>query len=644
MCGIVGVSGNYHERDLVDAVESLKHRGPDDCGTFVSVDGRVGLGHTRLSIIELSTLGHQPMLSGDGTVALTFNGEIYNFQSLRSELEKKSYIFKGNSDTEVVLNMYLEHGVDCIPMLNGIFGLAIYDSRNDELHVVRDGLGVKPLYYYTDEQCFVFASEIKGLLRLIPTDLNVDYESLQRYMSFLWCPGIGTPVDSIKKLAPGEIITVQTGKILSKSTWYKLPQAMLQDKICDPKEAVIAVRQALHAAVERQMVADVPVGAFLSGGLDSSAIVALASKINPHVHCFTIEPEGGSDDDVAEDLPYAREVARHLGVELEVVKIDAQNLANDLCEMVWQLDEPLADPAPLNVLYIARAARERGIKVLLSGAGGDDLFTGYRRHLALRYEGLWSWLPKPVRRGLKNYSLALDQSKTFGRRASRLFNNADATGDQRLAAYFVWARREDLEPLYSSVMKNAVLGMDSAQPIMSFLENVPEQISPIDRILTIEQRFFLADHNLTYTDKMSMAAGIEVRVPFLDLDLVKLAARIPDKYKQRGTVGKWVLKKAMENHLPHHVIHRPKTGFGAPLRRWIKHDLRPLVSDLLSEASINSRGIFDAKNVQKLIFDNDSGRRDAAYTIFSLLCIEIWCRKFLDRESQSQRFQPSMYS
>jgi asparagine synthase (glutamine-hydrolysing) len=634
MCGIVGFSGGLGKASLVAAAAALNHRGPDDMGIFYNQARQVGLGHTRLSIIDLSPLGHQPMLSDDESVALVFNGEVYNFKTLRSELEKKGYAFKGSSDTEVVLNMYLEYGIECLSQLNGIFSLAVYDSRSDDIFIARDGMGVKPVYYFSNGELVSFSSEIKSLRELVPEGLKLDYEALQRYMTFLWCPGDGTPATSIKKVLPGEVLTVKAGRIVNKVIWFRLPQTKVSKKITVASDAVMQVRQGLSKAVERQMVADVPVGAFLSGGLDSSAIVALASQSAPDLKCFTIEPIGGSDDDVVEDLPYAVKVAKHLGVGLEIVKIDSSNLANDLMEMVWQLDEPLADPAALNVLYISRLARERGIKVLLSGSGGDDLFTGYRRHLALRYEGLWSWLPTAARQGLESFSLSLNQNKTLGRRLSRLFNNAGGCGDERLSAYFTWVRRGDLDPLFSPEMRNAVKSIRPEQPMLDFLARVDVGVSQIDRMLTLEQRFFLADHNLNYTDKMSMAAGVEVRVPFLDLDLVELAASIPDQFKQKGRIGKWVLKKAMEPYLPHDVIYRPKTGFGAPLRRWIRHDLRHLVSDVLSVQNIQSRGLFNADSVHKLIADNDSGRRDAAYTIFSLLCIEIWCRKFIDGNLQ----------
>ncbi len=632
MCGIVGISGDFSEVDLIKATKSLNHRGPDDSGTYINTEQKIGLGHTRLSIIDLSPLGHQPMLSNDESVVLVFNGEIYNFLDLRDQLEKKGYVFKGNSDTEVVLNMYLEFGIECLSYLNGIFGLAIFDQKSNNLYLARDALGVKPIYYYQENSDVIFSSEIKALLFLIKNNLEIDYESIQKYLTYLWCPGDGTPATNIKKVLPGQVLTINDGQIISKNIWYQLPQTKHLPKIKTSKEAVNQLRKTLSNAVKRQIIADVPVGSFLSGGLDSSAIVALAKKYVKDLNCFTIEPIGGSDDDVAEDLPYAIKVAKHLDVKLEVVQINSDGLTKDLEEMVWMLDEPLADPAPLNVLYISRLARENGMKVLLSGSGGDDLFTGYRRHLALNYEKLWSWLPIQARKKIETFSLKADQNKSFGRRLSKLFNNASSDGNERLASYFAWAKRSDLEPLFSNEMKNAVKEKNPYRTLLDFLDNADTRLTPMQKILCLEQRFFLADHNLIYTDKMSMAAGIEVRVPFLDLDLVNFSARIPDKFKQKGTTGKWILKKAMEKYLPHEVIYRPKTGFGAPIRRWIKYDLKTLVDDLLSEESIKKRGLFNHSEVDKLIKNNQLGIRDYSYTIFSLLTIEIWCRKFIDNQ------------
>jgi len=631
MCGITGAwARGVDPARLRASMAAIAHRGPDDAGEYIDHAVEVMLGHRRLSIIDLSPAGHQPMLSDDGNVVISYNGEIYNYRDLRAELQAGGRVFRSDSDTEVLLHLYQAEGVAMLPRLNGIFAFALYNRNAGELLLARDGLGIKPMYYVEDADGIRFASEIKALLPWLGPEQSLDPASLHRYLTFLWCPGTGTPFTKARKLAPGEAIRIREGKIVERWNWYEPPATRRAAIASAPADPVREVREALRRAVTRQLVADVPVGAFLSGGLDSSAVVAFARERMPDVRCFTIEPIGGTDEGEAPDLPYARRVARHLGVTLDVVSIDSARMAGDLEEMVWMLDEPLADPAPLNVLYISRLARQSGIKVLLSGAGGDDLFTGYRRHLAQRYERWWSWLPAPVRQGLDNATRHLDARVAWKRRVSRLCAGAGASDDARLTAYFAWARRDDLMALYSPAMREAVAKVDAAQPMLDFLARIDPARTPLDRMLALEQRFFLADHNLLYTDKMSMAAGVEVRVPFLDPELVELAARIPDRLKQRGRIGKWVLKKAMEPYLPQDVIHRPKTGFGAPLRRWMRHELRDLVGELLSEASLRRRGLFDPQGVRRLIEDNDAGRRDGAYTLLSLLCIEIWCRRFVD--------------
>ncbi|MFE8033058.1 asparagine synthase (glutamine-hydrolyzing) [Thiohalocapsa marina] len=635
MCGILGCYGTVGAEPLTRAMDRIAHRGPDDSGVYHDADAGIGLGHRRLSIVDLSVAGHQPMLSADGSVVLVFNGEIYNFRELRAELEDQGIGFQGHSDTEVLLNLYLAAGEALLPRLNGIFAFALWDRRSRTLLLARDGLGVKPLYYACSDSGFIFASEIKALLQLLPEPGGLDTAALQRYLTFLWCPGEGTPLRSVRKLLPGEAMVVRAGRIERRWNWYRLPAFRgVVTSTCDQDSVINNTRDHLRTAVQRQMVADVPVGAFLSGGLDSSAVVALAREQNPDIRCFTIEMAGGAEAGATDDLPYARRVAEHLGVSLEVVQIDAGRMAGDLERMVAQLDEPLADPAPLNVLYISQLAREQGIKVLLSGAGGDDLFTGYRRHRALLAERWWSWLPRPVRDGLAQVSGMLDQRNALGRRLAKLFSGAGLDGDARLVHYFRWVNRADLERLFSPQFRRALQDEPAEAPMLAYLRDLPADTDRLERLLALEQRFFLADHNLLYTDKMSMAAGVEVRVPFLDLELVDYAARIPARFKQRGKEGKWVLKKAMEPYLPHDVIYRPKTGFGAPLRRWMRHELRELLGDLLSEDSLRRRGLFDPAAVQRLIADNDAGRVDASYTLLSLLCIEIWCRTYLDTGGQ----------
>ena len=369
MCGVIGFQGGFRLQDLISAKVVLAHRGPDDSGLFEDGVHSIGLAHTRLSILDPSSLGHQPMVSGDDQVALVFNGEIYNFRELRNELEDRNYSFKGYSDSEVLLNLYLAEGESMLSRLNGIFAFALWDARRCALLIARDALGVKPLYYYAGEKGFAFSSEIKALLHLLPEKKELDAVALYRYMGFLWCPGSGTPLNNTKKLEPGEALLVRNGNIDKHWKWYQLPtRSRLITRSID-EDWVRGTDDHLRQAVHRQMVSDVPVGAFLSGGLDSSAIVAMARHKNPDIRCFTIETLGGQEAGMTDDLPYARRVSKHLGVSLDVIQIDSHRMADDLQMMVAQLDEPLADPAPLNVLYISQLAKKHGIKVLLSGAG-----------------------------------------------------------------------------------------------------------------------------------------------------------------------------------------------------------------------------------------------------------------------------------
>ncbi len=640
MCGIAGcslVGGAVPDpAALHAALAALAHRGPDDSGVFVEPAAGIGLAHTRLSILDLSPLGHQPMSGADGAVVLVFNGEIYNYRELRHELIRQGVAFQGQSDTEVLLQMYLAEGEAMLPRLNGIFAFALWDARSQSLLLARDALGVKPLYYGTAHGGFFFSSEIKALMSWFPDAPALDMAALHRYLSFLWCPGEGTPFQDVRKVLPGEALLVRQGRIERSWRWYRLPAARGVVADLEEEKALAGTLAHLRQAVRRQLVADVPVGAFLSGGLDSSAIVALAREEQPDIRCFTIEAVGGQEEGATDDLPYARRVAEHLRVPLEVVTIDAGRMANDLERMVVQLDEPLADPAPLNVLYICQFARQHGMKVLLSGAGGDDLFSGYRRHWAQELEGYWNWLPVRCREGIEGMAKGLDQRRAWARRLCKFLDGAGLDGDERLVHYFVWAGRNDLLALYTPTFRSAMSDAVAEAPMLEFLADIPHEVEPLNRMLALEQRFFLADHNLIYTDKMSMAVGVEVRVPFLDLDLVEFAARIPAKLKQRGRVGKWVLKKAMEPYLPHDVIYRPKTGFGAPLRRWMRCELRELLGDLLSVDSLQRRGLFDPAAVQRLMVDNDAGKVDASYTLLSLLCIEIWCRRFVDEGGKQQ--------
>ncbi len=634
MCGISGFVGSFSKATLESMNDAQAHRGPDDADTLFIEQHQVGLAHRRLAIIDLSANGRQPMWDASQRYCIIFNGEIYNYKDLRRGLIRDGFAFKSDSDTEVLLNLYCRDHINAFTQLNGIYAFAIWDSVRAELVLARDTFGVKPLYYAANDNGFLFASELKAILCERSVDRRIDVAAIASYLTYLWCPAPRTPLLGVKKLEPGCAMIVKSGRIQRHWKFQDLPQVASTrtvDHQSSPEVLAQQVHSAIRIGVQRQMVADVPVGAFLSGGLDSSAVVAFAREFTQQrLQCFTIDfrDAAGNWDGFAADLPFARKVASHLDVDLHTITVGPE-MADELPEMVFHLDEPQADLAPLNTLFICRLARQHGIKVLLSGAGGDDLFTGYRRHYAISMEKYWSWLPTTMRRVLASLASNLPNSSTLLRRLAKVLTNADMPSDERLLAYFYWQRPAQALSLLRSDVVNDINSSLISSPMHSVLAGAHSSCSAIDRMLLLECKFFLPDHNLNYTDKMSMAAGVETRVPLLDADIVALADKIPQQYKQRGRTGKWIFKKSMESILPRDVIYRPKTGFGAPLRHWLSGPLAKFVDDQLSPSSIRSVGLFDEFAIAKLIDADRKKQLDAAYPIFAVLATQMWCQKFL---------------
>jgi len=633
MCGIYGYLGNFEASDLQNMAASMSHRGPDDVGFYQSVGKELGLAHNRLSIIDLSAVGHQPMLSVDSDVAITFNGEIYNYQKIRETLVDLGYRFISESDTEVVLLAYMEYGLLVLEKLIGIFSFAIWDSRTNELFIARDRMGVKPFYYAQMDEGFVFASELKAILTHPKVSREIDLEAVFNHISFLYSPGDSTLLKGVRKLEPGFAMIVSDRSIQKIWRYYDLPFCSDEAAINDEGVAISAVRDGLSAAVDSQLVSDVPVGAFLSGGLDSSAIVALAKSNNPDIdlQCYTMRLNGSElkQEGFVDDLPYAQEVAKHCSVPLNIIDFDSTQIFQ-LPKMIFHLDEPQADPAPLNVLAISELAAAQGVKVLLSGAGGDDLFTGYRRHYALQMERFWGYLPVQIRKAIKYSTGQIKGKSPFVRRIKKAFEYADLDQETRIASYFSWVNPSKGKELFSQQSKLSLQNYNPIIELSNQLSNVSAQSTNLQKMLYLEAKGFLPDHNLNYTDKMGMAAGVEIRVPFLDTNLVDIASRIPDRFKQNGREGKWVLKKSMEDILPRNVIYRPKTGFGAPLRYWMQNQLKSLIDEVLSDTALKNRGIFDVAGVRNMIIEDRVGKHDYSYVIFSILCIELWFKTFVD--------------
>ena len=631
MCGIYGVIGE--RRDAERALDAIRRRGPDDRGVWSDSEAGVWFGHLRLSIIDPSAAGHQPMISPDGRVVMIYNGELYNFNELRRELEASGETFAGHSDSEVLLRLFAREGADCFARLNGIFAAAFWERDTRTLTLVRDPVGVKPLYLTQHGGRLSFASEMKALLRTGDAPPDIDATALLRHLCYLWSPGERTIARTITKLLPGHAAQFRAGQQLRNWRYRDTAPLSGSARPIEVDKAAELVANGIDAAVSRQMIADVPLGAFLSGGLDSSSVVTFARRhcAPRRLQCFTIETAGQAlgGEGFQDDLPYARRVAEHLDVDLHVVAAGPE-MIDRLPEMLYLLDEPTPDPAALNTLLISELAASMGIKVLLSGAGGDDVFTGYRRHAALAAERWWGNMPLPLRQVAARVGERMPAPNAVLRRASKALRYAGLDAEERLISYFFWLPPSEAVALLAPDIRRDVDERTVFAPLSNTLASASNDADPLERMLYLERRHFLADHNLNYTDKMGMAAGVEIRVPLLDLDLIDLANRIPVSLKQRGGTGKWILKRAMEPYLPRDVIYRPKSGFGVPLRHWLHGRLRPLVDDVLSPSRLSERGLFDPAAVNRLVTRDRNGQIDGTYPIFALLCIELWMRQHVD--------------
>lgn len=630
MCGIIGAIGHFDYLAKGEVLTSISHRGPDSSGIYTKEN--LFLGHTRLSIQDLSENGNQPMFSDDKRYVIIFNGEIYNHLEIRREL-LTNQVFKSSSDTETVLYAYIKYGESILKKLNGIFAFSIFDNQTDELIVVRDHFGVKPLYYYKKNDLFLFGSELKSFLPF-KIHLSLCPEAFFNYITFLWSPGEKTAFNYVKKLLPGTYLkfNVKENITINPISFYKLKDPRVESVLTE-KELIDSLENHLLKAVERQLLSDVPVGFFLSGGLDSSLLVAMARRLNPEleIKCFTIDlgENNASNDGFADDLHYAKKVASYLNVELNIVNANI-DIVQMFDKMIWHLDEPQADAAPLNVLKIANLARNQDIKVLIGGTAGDDLFSGYRRHQALNIEKYIKVLPSFIVSFVQGVVNILPSHLPVFRRLKKLVSNLHQTPISRQLSYFSWLPENTVNSLFSTDWKDYLKNYDPFEYFDIVGKDLDKKVSDLDRMLFWELKTFLVDHNLNYTDKLGMAVGVEARVPFLDLDLVEFSQSIPISMKMRGKQTKYILKKVAERYLPHDVIYRPKTGFGAPVRKWITTDLQPMIDERLSIDRINARGIFNPVAVWDLINQNNSGKIDASYSIWALLAIESWCMQFVD--------------
>ncbi len=626
MCGIAGIV-NFNGAGIVDKAvvekmtRALAHRGPDDDGFFV--EGQVGLGHRRLSIIDLSG-GKQPIFNEDESAAIVFNGEIYNYRDLAARLASAGHIFKTRSDTETILHAYEEYGDDCVQHLRGMFGFAIWDRRARRLLLARDRLGVKPVYYYCDGRFLAFASEIKALLEIPSIPREVDPESLDLYLSLRYVPGPRTMFKNIFRLLPGHLLVADDAGMRTKKYW-DINYAV--SELRQPRQLVEQFRGLLDESVRLRLISEVPLGVFLSGGLDSSAILAIASKLcqGERVKTFSVGYEAlNAQEEAANEFDYARLAANAFSSDHHEYRLSAKEFESSASDLVWHLDEPLADPSSIPLYFVAKLAREH-ITVVLSGEGADEILAGY---------------------GIYPRMLALDQiyrrspAKLVAPLVARFTPSEAVRNYVRMSGQPMEARYRGVSRGFSNEGKRRLVGNDRMTQSEHHLQDIfgthfqaVRSASPLNQMLYVDAKVWLPDDLLIKADKMTMANGLELRVPFLDHKLVEFAAALPDDRKLNGT-GKAILRQAMRGVLPVPIIDRPKKGFPIPIASWLRGPLRQFTHDHLLARHSACSSYFECGAVAQVVGEHERSRVDRSEEIWTLLVFELWHRRFIENHEE----------
>ncbi len=648
MCGISGLVNCGDTDTLVRMTNVQSHRGPDDSGLWerrFPDGGYIGLGNRRLAILDLSADGHMPMCNEkmgnqDGTVWITYNGEVYNFAELRRELEGKGHRFRSHTDTEAIVHLYEEYGPDrfedCLNRLQGMFALAICDLRgaSPKLFLARDHFGVKPLYYSDRGGKLAFASEVKALLEVPGIEARMDMEALDQYLTFLWIPDPLTMFEGIRKLPAGHYAVWQAGEFRIREYWdLAFPPA---EHSFEKAEADLAheIRERFCASVERQMVSDVPIGAFLSAGLDSSSIVAAMVRKQPvRTYTITFAEKYRVGENTIDDPEVAQRLARKLGCEHHEIVVEP-DVVDLLPKLTWHMDEPTADPAIIAAYLVCREARKQAT-VLLSGVGGDEIFAGYRKHVAHTWAQDYQSVPAFARSAAERTLLSLPSMRgTYLKGSMRLAKKMARSAALKPAEAFIrngtYLDAQQKAQLYALELQPQ--GKSAERHLQAF--DKVKHADFLNQMLYLDTKIFMPTLNLTYNDKMSMASSVEVRVPFLDRELAEFVAwNVKPGWKLKGKwrpVTKHIFREAMRSMLPDEVMRQPKAGFAAPVDHWLAHDLRPMVDDLLSETQVRRRGLFRPEVVRTYIDEHRSGREDWSMQIWQLLTLEIWMQLFLD--------------
>ena len=632
MCGICGKlyfnPMRKADQNNISAMASvLNHRGPDDHGIYV--DGPVGIGHQRLSIIDISPAGHQPMTNEDGSIWIVFNGEIYNFEELRMELQGKGHVFTSHTDTETIIHLYEEEDMDCLNRLRGMFAFAIWDSTKQRLFIARDRVGKKPLVYAVTDDAVIFASEIKALLKDPSVTAEVDSEALHHYLTYQYVPSPWTMFKGIRKLQPAHSLVVERGSITTRHYWQlSYAQKLTLPTLGDYVEQFMDV---FTEAVKIRLRSDVPLGAFLSGGIDSSATVAVMSQLtNRPIKTFSI----GFDVSEYNETTFAAMVAKKFNTDHTefIVNPDAISI---LPKLVWHYNEPFADSSAIPTYYVSKLTREH-VTVALNGDGGDESFAGYERYIADKVAGYYEKIPCLAREHIIKRFLSFiphqENRNRFFRRLKRFVNGISENAERRYVRWICGFDNEMKNDLYSAAFAEKIAAIDSVDLIVNWYAKA-DASAFLDKTLFVDVMSYLPDDLLVKVDIASMANSLEARSPFLDHKLMEFAAALPPHLKLNGIQSKYLLKKAFSSVLPRSVLYRKKMGFGVPIDRWLRNELKELTYQILLEKRTVERGLFKEQAVRMLIDEHMLKRADNSYRIWALLFLELWYRMFIDKSS-----------
>ncbi|WP_310059998.1 asparagine synthase (glutamine-hydrolyzing) [Lysobacter niastensis] len=623
MCGIAGMVVSAGQQPPSESlgrrmIEVIRHRGPDDDG--LHRDERAMLGMRRLSIIDVAG-GHQPLYAADGQVCLVFNGEIYNFRDLRLELEREGHTFRTQGDGEVILHCYLRHGADAFARLDGMFAIAIWDRRTDELLLARDRFGEKPLYYTNNPRRLLFGSELKSLLQSTDCPRDVAPDALRAFLTYGYVPSPGSIFAGVSKLPPGHWLRCRDGRIDIHRYWR--PSLEKKTSLSED-EATEELAGLLDSAVSSRLVSDVPFGAFLSGGLDSSTVVALMARhLSQPVKTFTI----GFKEEAFSELDDARQVARHLGTEHHelVVEPDAVSL---LHELAWHFDEPFADSSAVPTFLVSQLAR-RHVKMVLTGDGGDELFGGYDRYLRLLTLDQLGLLGRPAAAALRVAGALLPDP--LGGRLGRIGERLQLPREERYLSGVALMRADTaraLHPDAGGARHYHLPCLDEADA------DLGAGRSSLDRAVAIDLQSYLPDDILVKLDRMAMANSLEGRSPFLHPQLAQFALSLPESFRLRHGRGKFLLRRVAERWLPQRPLSKPKQGFAIPLAQWFRGPLREMAHDTFTSRAFRERGLCDPRAACALLVEHTSGRADRREALWQVICLELWAQRFLDATPQ----------